>query len=76
MPVLYEGIYNEELIKGLDLDKEKQEGYVVRIRDSFKYSDFNKCAAKFVRENHVQTDKHWMENCSVNSVFVPPSSKG
>lgn len=37
------------------------EGFVVRIEDSFPYFDFDKNTAKWVRENHVQTDAHWME---------------
>ncbi len=40
--------------------KDKQEGYVVRLADEFKYSDFEKSVAKYVRSNHVQTNKHWM----------------
>jgi len=40
--------------------KGKHEGYVVRILDEFKYEDFGRSVAKYVRSNHVQTDKHWM----------------
>jgi len=60
VPVLYEGIYDEELIKGL-WDESKWstvEGYVVRLSDSFHYSQFSKSIGKFVRENHIQTAKH------------------
>jgi hypothetical protein len=35
------------------------EGIVVRNIDSFNSKEFNKNIAKFVRENHVQTDRHW-----------------
>ena len=42
------------------LDLEKQEGYVVRLHDEFKFVDFNKSVCKFVRKGHVQTDEHWM----------------
>jgi|SRR6056297_2581739 len=58
VPVLYEGIYDKEKIKSL-FDN-NMEGYVVRLYDSFLINDFHKCVAKFVRKNHVQTDKHWM----------------
>ena len=34
--------------------------YVIRLTDGFQYNDFKHSVAKFVRENHVQTDKHWM----------------
>lgn len=35
------------------------EGYVVRLYDEFKYSDFSRSCAKYVRKNHVQTNDHW-----------------
>lgn len=63
VPVLYKGIYDEDLIKSL-WDKSKYdttEGYVIRLSDSFSYGDFRKSVAKFVRPNHVQTAKHWFE---------------
>lgn len=61
VPVLYSGIYNEELIKGISLDFSKQEGYVIRLSDSFHYDDFRNSVAKFVRKGHVQEDgEHWM----------------
>lgn len=44
--------------------KEKQshevEGFVIRNSDSFHYNDFYKNAAKYVRENHVISSSHWM----------------
>lgn len=39
--------------------KQGHEGIVVRNIDSFNSKEFNKNTAKFVRENHVQTDRHW-----------------
>lgn len=58
VPVLYEGIFNEDVIKNITLDKNKQEGYVVRKRKSFNYGEFSKSVAKFVRKNHVQDTVH------------------
>ena len=58
--VLYEGLWNEELVKNLSLDLTTQEGYVVRTRDTFAYTDFERNMAKWVRADHVQTDQHWM----------------
>lgn len=55
--VLYDGIWNEELIRNIDYGN--QEGYVVRTFDSFHYDEFKTNVAKCVRANHVQTDKHW-----------------
>jgi hypothetical protein len=65
VPVLYDGIWDENKVKQCFTGKSKfgleQEGYVVRLADKFYYSDFSKSVSKFVRENHVQTDKHWMQ---------------
>lgn len=68
VPVIYSGSYDPVLFKAMwdRLYCTSMEGYVVRITDSFKYEDFTKSVAKFVRENHVQTTEHWM-----NSVIVP-----
>jgi len=58
--ILYLGKYNEKTIKDLKLDLNKQEGYVIRNINSFKYEDFQNNVGKYVRNNHVQTNKHWM----------------
>lgn len=62
VPVLYEGIWNEKLIMdlALGLDKDKQEGLVVRRADAIHMKEWRYRVGKFVRENHVQTDEHWM----------------
>lgn len=62
VPVLYEGEYSQKILKELaeQIDDKKSEGYVVRLADSFTYDQFDKSVAKYVRENHVQTDSHWM----------------
>lgn len=61
---LYTGLFVPEHVKNLhnELDKTKVEGYVVRNAGSFAYSEFSSNVAKFVRPNHVQTDKHWMHS--------------
>lgn len=60
--VLYDGVYDEEFIKSLySYDNyDNMEGYVIRVADSFHYSEFKKNVAKFVRKNHVTTENHWM----------------
>lgn len=61
VPVLYEGDFDLDLIKEIakKVVKEGKEGIVVRSFDIFLYKDFSKNVMKFVRKNHVQTDKHW-----------------
>lgn len=62
VPLLYDGIFDEEKIKELwKEDKwEKMEGYVIRLADGFFYKEFSQKVGKFVRPGHVQTTKHWM----------------
>lgn len=60
--VLYEGVFDLNVINQLkeSLDFSKVEGFVVRNSGEFRFDDFSKNVAKFVRENHIQTEKHWM----------------
>lgn len=60
VPVLYDGTWDEQLIKSIKIDSERSEGYVVTIADSMSYAQFSQFMAKYVRRDHVQTVKHWM----------------
>jgi hypothetical protein len=62
VPVLYEGIYDESLLRKLHskLNFVQDEGYVLRLADEFHYSQFRKYVGKFVRPDHIKTTKHWM----------------
>lgn len=63
VPVLYRGIYDEDIIKKLyssTLEGNEMEGYVVRLTESYQMKDFQSSVAKFVRKNHIQSDKNWM----------------
>jgi hypothetical protein len=59
-PVLYRGVWDEKLIKGLydDSKRDFMEGYVVRVASEFHYRDFSTSIAKRVRKNHVNPDSH------------------
>ena len=74
VPVLYVGIWNEKLIRELSnqMDLNKSEGYVVRLADSFHYNNFSTSVAKYVRKNHVQTDKHWSQAQFIPNVMDNP----
>lgn len=67
VPVLYRGIWNENIIRdcwtGNSIYGGEQEGYVVRLAESFSCEDH--FLAKFVRKNHVQTDQHWLSQAIV-----------
>lgn len=62
VPVIYEGIWDEEKIKGLisieDYNGDLVEGYVVRVRNSFSYKDFKISVAKYVSEKFRNGLKH------------------
>lgn len=63
VPVLYEGVFSEQAMHDIEktLSWEQDEGYVVRLEDSFSYSAFKSSVAKYVRKGHVQTTKHWRQ---------------
>lgn len=61
VPILYRGIFDETFLRNYKIDTEKQEGYVVRLADSFKFENFSKSVAKWVRKGHVTTSKHWKQ---------------
>lgn len=61
VPVFYEGVFDLDKIHRIFEDNfDDNEGYVIRLADSFHYNDFGKSVAKWVRKNHVQTSEHWM----------------
>jgi len=59
--VIYDDIWDEVKISKLhkSLSATEDEGFVVRLADSFHYDKFGTSVAKWVRPGHVQTDKHW-----------------
>lgn len=75
--VLYRGPWDEKKIKdcwtGVSQFGSEQEGYVVRPVEGFLESegDFLDYLAKYVRENHVQTNEHWM-----NQPVIPNGLRG
>lgn len=59
--VIYEGVYNKEaILKAFAPFINEHEGFVVRNAGSFEYKNFCNNVAKYVRKNHVQSNKHWM----------------
>lgn len=77
VPVLYDGIFDEQTIKKLWNQKDwaGREGYVVRLAESITYGDFRYKYAKFVRKGHVQTAKHWMYGQPIERNILSPSTK-
>lgn len=74
VPVLYDGMFDSHVIKGLvqGLDSETSEGFVLRDAGPIHYSDFRNAVGKYVRANHVRTVKHWMHGQRIepNALFL------
>lgn len=60
VPVLYDGVFDQDWFDDFDCDTATSEGYVVRLADRFDFDAFGTSVAKWVRDGHVQTDEHWM----------------
>lgn len=62
--VIYRGMFDIRVLENLanEFDTLSNEGFVVRVAESFSYDDFGVSVAKWVRKNHVQTDQHWMHS--------------
>lgn len=65
-PLLYKNIFDAYAIQSIEIDPDRQEGYVLRTLEGFHYDDFQNHVAKYVRENHVQTDEYWLKNAKQN----------
>lgn len=68
VPVIHDLVWDDKFMLSIHklLDLSADEGYVIRLADSFHYNDFPKSVVKYVREGHVTTGSHWR-----TSVFVP-----
>lgn len=70
VPELYRGPWDQQAIRKqfdtaagaiqMSAYGDEREGYVVRTSDRFPESKLVYNVAKFVRQNHVRTDRHWM----------------
>lgn len=65
---LYNGPFDLKILEKLSLkiNEETQEGFVFRITENFLEKDYDKYVGKYVRKNHVITDKHWLTNTQPN----------
>jgi hypothetical protein len=60
VPVIYRGPWDEAYTRNIRVDPFKEEGYVTRVSRRFRFAEFSRVVAKFVRKGHVQTDEFWM----------------
>jgi len=70
VPILYRGVFNIDRIvdcyTGQSTQGGIQEGYIIRLAESFSMDSFDRSVAKWVRKNHVQTDHHWTTKWNIN----------
>lgn len=62
VPILYIGPWNLNLVDEFSnkINSDTQEGFVVRPSSSFLMEDFGTLVGKWVRKNHISSNKHWM----------------
>ncbi len=79
VPVIFKGKFTsiDEITKFFRNERMKpsaygieREGFVMRTIDDFNGSDFSLNVCKFVRANHIRTDKHWTKNWNWNKFIV------
>ena len=76
VPMVYEGIYDETVIRELGerllldgYEGDVVEGYVIRLHEAFHYNYFSESVAKVVRQGHVGKDEiHWMSQWNESMV--------
>jgi len=71
VPVLYVGEFHTDFkLPTKSAYGDTIEGYVIKSIDSFKVKESSQNIAKWVRPNHVQTDKHWKEIWTPNKLLI------
>ena len=62
VPLIYDGPWDEQYARNLSasMDLSVQEGFVVRLAESFSYGAFRSSIAKFVRKEHAGAAHNWM----------------
>ena len=63
VPTLYRGPFSDQVLEATieQLDLETQEGFVVRATSAFQEREMPTHMGKYVRADHVESEKHWMQ---------------
>jgi len=72
VPTIYRGIFEEwdgRIPKKSNFSDSEPEGYVIRVVNEFSVNEFELNVAKWVRKNHVQTNKHWTIDWTPNKLI-------
>lgn len=59
VPVIYEGVYNKNLILDEFKKYKGSEGFVIRLKDEFDIKDFKESLSKYVSDSFVLPSNHW-----------------
>lgn len=79
VPVLYRGIFDKDKIQMAYEEAfrdHETEGYVIRVNEPFRFSEFRKYVGKYVRKDHVQTTQHWMHGQAIVPNILLPGKTG
>lgn len=74
VPVIYEGSSLSEdeikkVTKHITDNRDRHEGYVIRVAEKFHFNDFSSNIAKYVRKDHVNTDIHWKNSVVIKNIL-------
>ena len=50
---IHDGVFDERLLRSIAFDRDRMEGWVVRVADPIPYGEYGRLVAKFVRPDHV-----------------------
>jgi hypothetical protein len=78
VPVLYRGPWDEARVRSLyvpTFQDEACEGFVIRVTAGFRYGEFRRKVAKYVREGHVRTQAHWTRSIRPNGLRIDTEGK-
>jgi len=68
VPVIYRGVWDENVLRSIpvvEYDGDEMEGFVVRVSRGFSFDEFGISVAKYVRPDHVKSDRHWRHNTMI-----------
>jgi len=78
VPVLYKGLFDEELIARYtrDFDGLNKEGCVLRVSEAFTYGNFRRSVAKYVGKDFVIPHGHWSKNKIILNKVIQDDKRG
>lgn len=80
VPTIWHGVFDELMVKEAwklySIKNNPCEGFVIRNYNRFHLRDFQMNVAKYVRENHVQTSDHWINEPLVKNLLAKECAVG